>query len=566
MADVAELAPLDIGLPPKFAEYRQGQLDPALDIVASDRRWQYLSAPVGTGKSLTYMTVAKLMEARTLVLVGTKGLQTQLMDDFAAVGMHDVRGANNYPCIALTPGGVLHGLGPERGSCDDGPCKAGVSCRLRPRKQRDGSTWGGGCLYYDAREDASHSQIVVSNYAFWLSLARGSDPLAIGKFDLLILDEAHTAPDWLADFCAIELQRKEVAELLEMNLPPLDEGVDVWVEWARKAAVIANSRYADAQESLKDTFNTNRRNLVVRVMRLGKLSRSLDHLSRARGWHNAESTARDTKLPGMETDWVTQDLPDKQLYNPVWAHAYAEEFLFRSIPKVLLSSATLSPEVGKYLGIPPKQSEWHEVRSAFNRKRRPFYICPIVRVDHRMTEQQIALWVEHIDQIIDTRVHLKGIIHTVSYKRAQELMSRSRHKHLMLTHDSRTSRATIEKFKSSSKPCILVSPSVVEGFDFPYDECRWQIIAKIPFSDGRDPVFKARRTSDNNYGNYLASLAIMQMTGRSTRAKDDASEVFVVDDHWGWFQSRIRWPKWFKESWEWVRQIPPPLDLNQWAK
>lgn len=549
----AALTPADLGLPPKFEEYYPGQLEVALSIAGSDRRFSLLDAPTGAGKSPICVTISKLLDARTLVLVGTKGLQNQYMHDFATMGMTDIRGQNNYRCVALDRGEILEDYGNAGSSCELGPCKVGVHCDYRR---------GGGCQYYDSIARAARSRIVVSNYAFWLSLARMSDPLAIGKFDLIVLDEGHTAHNWLTEFCAVDLRRDDVKELIDRDLPSIEEGIDVWATWARESSIVAAARYATVKEEIAMALGRKQRtSLTHQLIRLQRLGLDCDELSKAHSWHSSENTAVDVRMPGMTVDWVGQDTKHGVKFSPVWGHPYAERYLFRAIPKVVLSSATLSPVVARQLGITDDVMTKHNVKSRFSPKRRPFIYIPTTRVDHRMVEGQRRIWINRIDSIISSRIDRKGIIHAVSYARAQEIVQRSKFRQFMMIHTSQTAREVIAKFKEADAPAILVSPSVVEGFDFPMDECRWQIIAKIPFPDGRDPVYRARKKSDPDYGNYLASLAITQMVGRSTRAVDDASECFVIDDHWSWLRRRVPFARWFRDSWQTSHTVPEPISL-----
>jgi Rad3-related DNA helicase len=119
----------------------------------------------------------------------------------------------------------------------------------------------------------------------------------------------------------------------------------------------------------------------------------------------------------------------------------------------------------------------------------------------------------------------------------------------MLGHTTRTARDTIAAFMRAKAPCVLVSPSVEEGYDFAGDMCRYQIIAKVPFVDMRSLLMQARVRSDKNYSNYLTALSIIQQVGRGMRAEDDWTETFIIDDHWTWI-SRVMMkqgllPKWF---------------------
>jgi Rad3-related DNA helicase len=244
---------------------------------------------------------------------------------------------------------------------------------------------------------------------------------------------------------------------------------------------------------------------------------------------------------------------------PVWPQFYAERLLFRNIPRVLLVSATLSEQTGGYLGIPRDEREYIEVGSSFDPKRAPLIYVPTTRVDRRMIEGQNRIWMNRLDGIIGDRLDRKGIIHTRSYSRAQEILRRSKHSDLMILPMGGKVIEGVEKFKRAQAPCILVSPSVEEGFDFPGELCRYQIIAKVPFVDTRDPLIQERVKMDKGYGNYLAAMSMVQMAGRGMRSTDDWCETFIVDDHWQWFQKAARFPDWFRRAWKWEARVPEPL-------
>lgn len=544
------MIPADINLPPKFAEFRPGQLDSIIDLVASERRFTLLPAPVGAGKSLVYEAAQQILGARTLILVGTKGLQHQLMGDFASIGMVDMRGASNYRCIAVDDGGELAAYGNAGTGCDQGPCHAQVKCEL----------FHGGCLYYDAQRAARGAQIVVTNYAYWMALGRYANPNAIGAFDMLVLDEAHAAHDLLAAFCTVGLSKAEIRELLDMALPPIDEGVAVWAEWARGAVGIAQAAHKQAERELE--FG-DRRAATTTLLRLGHLERDLGELAKADTWKRAEGGVTEVHMPGETTDWVAERTKRGAKFSPVWAHGYAEKYLFRGIPRVVLASATLTATDALYLGIGPEDSHYVDVGAGFDPERRPFiYVrgMPEIRVDRHLSEGGKRVLVNRMDRVIGARLDRKGIIHSRSYARAREIRERSKYsEHMIVPSSGKWTRQAVEKFKRAEPPCVLVSPAIEEGFDFIGDECRWQIIAKVPFIDQRSPVIVARQKSDGGYVNYVAARDLVQMYGRSTRADDDWSEVFIFDAHWQWFKSKPLFPGWFEQAWVWAETVPEPL-------
>lgn len=552
------MLPSDLGFDSTlFATYREQQLDAAIQLT-SEHRFSMLSAPTGAGKSLIYMTAAQLLGARALVLVSTKGLQEQLSQDFESLRLADVRGLSNYRCVAIDRS--LRGFGRRGAMCDEGPCRAGVYCSLK---------FDGGCLYYDAQANARAAQIVVTNYSYWMTLGQYSDPATLGQFDLLILDEAHAAADLLSGFCAVSLYRDEIDRLLGLSLPALSDGLAAWVDWACGALTVVAHRSAVQQERLRTaTENRDRTDAIKTLLRLMDIGRGLERLTGAGQWRDSDGGVRDAVMPGREIQWVSESVASTDSrgpcvrFTPVWPHAYAEPVLFRGVKKVLLLSATLTRDTAKYLGIPSEQMDYRELRSTFDPRRCPLIYVPTTRVDRSMNEGAKRLWVNQIDRVIAGRLDRKGIIHSRSYARAAEIIARSKYAHLMMSHTTATLQQTVASFKAAKAPAILVSPSVETGFDFPLDECRYQILAKVPFADGRSPLIKARAHSDKTYLNHIAAITLIQQCGRGMRSKHDASETFIFDDHFQWFRRAATFPRWFRDSWRTQSVVPPALDIR----
>lgn len=545
------ITPADLGLPAKFAAFRRGQWESISDIAAGDRRFDLISDPTGAGKSVKYITTAMLLGARTCVLTGTKLLQEQLTRDFGAIGLTDIRGQSNYRCVALDHGGQLSAYGHPGTPCADGPCHHGIKCELRQK----------GCLYYDQRAKAARAQLVVTNYDCWMTNNRYAEPEWLGKFDLLIIDEAHTVPDRLASFCSVELEHAEVKALLDMKLPRLNEGQDSWIEWAQEAVVKCRARYVAVRDEMK-LVGTDRRGSAKLLKRLVELGGNLAELAAAHKWRRGEPSHKPVWVPGMHTDWVAEYTKKGALFSPVWAHAYAEDYLFTKIPRIMLFSATLQPSTAAYLGVDKNLFHYREYASTFDPHRRPFIALPTTPVDRHLTEGGMRVLVNKIDNLLDARMDRNGIIHTRSYELQEAIYERSRHRDRMLVHSRFTTRFVVDRFKRARPgSAVLVSPSVTEGYDFPYDECRFQLIAKVPFMDMRSLVLKARARSDKRYTNHQTALALIQMTGRGMRAEDDFCETIVLDSHltdWWWWAAKKQghFPKWFLAAFRQEQGLP----------
>lgn len=491
--------PVSCGAPRKFKSWRPSQVDAICSAIDSPNRFIVQAMPTGAGKSLCYIMQAVLTGRSMVVLTSTKGLQSQLFGDFSEIGLVDVRGKSNYRC-------------PEADvSCEDGPCYSGYICRDRDLI----------CPYILAVEHATHSRLVVTNYAFWLY--SGVSKL---KPDLLIMDEAHMAPAELAASLRIEFAPWEYGGILRDNKPPLViEDARVWADEA-KIEVEA------MKEDLERRFNK------------GKGDTSLAR--RVRDLKSLESKL--TKLAEAEGPWVGGSDTRKFWYEPLWPAEYARGRLYNAhADKVVLVSATVRPKTADILGL--KDYLFEEYPSRFPAASSPVYHVPTIRLNHRSTDSQLRVWVSRIDQIIGQRLDRKGIVHTVSYARRDLLMRLSDHTGIMLTNKRASDiNKTVAKFRNARPPAVLVSPSISHGWDFPYTDCEYLIAGKIPFPDTRDPVLKARCKADTDYSSYLAAVALVQAAGRGMRAEDDQCETFILDDNVVWFypQNRAHFPEWFR--------------------
>lgn len=535
--------PVEFGFSGKFSTWRPAQIQ-ALDAIAtSTARVIGVVAPCGFGKALFGMAAVQWLGAeRAAYLTSTRGLQDQAVRDFTSLGLVDVRGQQNYPCIALEPGSALARYRNRRkheATCEDGPCHAGVQCHHAPDpKQRDQEPY---CGYYRQVWRAQRARLINSNYAYWMAATNYGQGL--GDLDLLVLDEAHEAERELERWLVCELSTEDAGRVNGRLLA--STGTAEWATWAADH----NHRLADRLEYL-----------ALRPPQTGEEITERRRLTALKGTLE--------RLAGMDpAGWIVERDQWKVRFSPLDVRAYVESSLLHGVPRVLCMSATLTPKTLENLGFP--DAELWEFPSTFPVARRPVYACNSiieVRVGPNMTEQDRELWLERIDAFIDTRRHLKGVIHSVSYERGQYLYEHSRHRDLMLWHAKGDAQVGVEALKLHDGPAILVSPSIMTGIDLPGDECRYQIIAKIPIPDPRGPIMQARIAADKSYSWYVAAQKLEQAVGRGMRAEDDWCETFIADDTFGaWFFDRASrfMTEHFRESVIFAPQCPPTLSLSE---
>jgi ATP-dependent DNA helicase DinG len=509
--------PSTFGLPPdRFPAWRPGQWDMVRGIAESEWVHHLLIAPTGFGKSLTYAGIAALTGWRTVILTATKSLQDQLVADFQSeLGWVDVRGQSNYLCtIPDRPEADTHlALMVRKGTTvANAPCHWGHRCPLRDL----------GCEYHDRVRLAARSEVMVTNYDFWMH-----NRSKIGRVDLLVMDEAHQSPDLLADHLSFRL----TADMRRYFNGRMPEGDDpqTWAEWADwgyeqvKSKVEGQTKPARALVELQ--FQLNRMRTVLE-----------------------------------SGEWVVERFSEGPQTGAIWfdcidAEKFGREYLWGGVQvaRTLLVSATINKMTAQGIGMEPDKVKVWEAKSGFPVERRPIWVVGgAPQVNFRMQEAHKVMWANLIDRIVGARGDRKGIIHTTSFDRARYLLSRSTHASRLLLNDSRNTKETIENFRRSSPSSgkVLISPSVTTGWDFPLEDCEYQVIAKVPFPDLRTKAAKVKAERNKEWAGYQAAQAIVQSSGRGMRSAEDQCETFIVDGNFGWWYGRNRkyTPRWWQEA------------------
>jgi Rad3-related DNA helicase len=485
-------------------------------MLSSKKRVVGLSAPTGSGKSPAYIAYALLSGKPTCVVTNSRGLQDQLMKDYSSIGLVDIRGRANYPCDAG----------------NDYTCEDGYASNC-PYK---GSV---GCPASLAEMKAAASSLVVTNYDKWTATRMFG--MGMQHFQQVIFDEGHEAPEALAKAMQVILHHTEINKDLKLEFPKVDDSMVQWKAWAGSARLICEEKMLEQEYKIISTPNV-KSSWVKQYNHLKNLYRRISVLACAKA-----------------ENWIVEQVEEGYKFDPIRPGQYAETNILFRLPKIIIVSATLRPKTLFMLGIPKVEFDFHEFDSDFDPKRCPIYWVPTMRVDNRADDLGM-LWLR-LDQIISRRRDRKGIVHTISYARRDDIVSRSRFASSMLINrQGEPPTSMVEEFKAAGPGSILVSPSIGTGYDFPDKECEWQFVCKIPFPDGRSRIMKARQEQDKEYGSYLAAQYMTQAFGRGMRSKEDQSEGFICDDHLQWFMPRFGhlFPRSFHKLFRMAEVLPQP--------
>lgn len=540
------IRPVDLGLPEHFPSFRNIQREIAEFCLvgptgdpADIRRFMACSVPAGGGKSLAAHAVGVLSGMRYGVLTATRALEDQQEDDnFPCV---DIRGRVNYDCVDIDP---LH---PESTwDCEQG------------RDEKECKYADTTLCTYGARLDAARRANFVSNYMYFGSARsrnRGALERVTNPIDLLICDEAHKIPSELSRLLSTRISHNDLFRFAgESVRAAIREGRGA--EWGRvgskwiDALLGVWSGAAGRMGDLASGYDTEA--AARRASReYRKLERLCDSLDRICTLADVDTGRKEVEAEGGGNgNWIWVDSQRGVRFECIWPARYAERYLWTGVKRIILMSATLRPKALVLSGVPKKDYWFNEWGRVFPAANGPVVWIPTGRMGMKAGEDGFNRSVARIDEIIDKWGHLKGIIHTPSYKLAERYQGASKYGRAMMLNaagDARSAVETADRFRRADAPCVLVSPSFSTGWDFPDSQAEWQIIPKLPFADRTDPVFQARDESDPEYANYETMQQLVQACGRGTRHPEDKCMTMVTDDAIGGFRkyAKIFAPRWW---------------------
>jgi Rad3-related DNA helicase len=553
--------PGDLGLT-EFAAYRKDEVtgrEVQLEVIEfaayCERRFAVASAPVGIGKSLIAISVAKLTGLRTAVVVPYKGLEKQYLGELAG-HLVGVRGRGNYQC-----GDYAH--------LD---CKGGMSMGCRYVR---GS--GGGaseCEYERAVHAAREANVVVTNYDYWLNkhaygqglkrTAAEAELWGENPIELLILDEGDAAHETVSEFLACRVYENEIKRWVDPR--EMGDEIATWQKFVKE-------HEADLEAEIRTTG-----------MELAHLGRKATR-QQVEVLHGLEKLkSKFDRIKSIEDDWVLEERVGTKwgriwAFDAIWAGRYTEQYLFMGVPKVLIMSGTLTRKDMALLGVKKDEYEYRQWASIFPAAKQPTYLCPAkkvnaegkrvsIRIDKNTSDEDKRAWVEHMDAFIGARLDRKGLVLATSYEYAKYIRVNSRYGEFMVGNtndvDSDDAQEEFEKFCKMTAPRIMVSPSFSRGWDFKGARAHYVIVPKCPFVPMSNKVMRARLDRDKAYGDLLCMRKVEQGNGRVKRGPQEIAECVLMDGHFEYFLGRAKGlaQAWFVESVRRVGELPKAAKIN----
>ena len=414
------------------------------------------------------------------------------------------------------------------------------------------------CEYYHQLNTAlaaSHSLFNYSNLLAFLSISARSDEQKskLPRKSILILDEGHMLETEVIKFRGLAISKRRYRKYI-YDLKIKDHGYDHdnlgdWLEFLVRLA-----------NKIQDLFDSDSGD--------NKTPRRLSEELRA----DAENDLRrlDLAIRDIKQDpnnWIVAKIdPDtygdnddnvaKVEFKPLDVSPYCSD-IFAKCSKTLIMSATiLNKDVYcRSVGLEPEEVKFIRVPSDFPVVNRPIYPCRIAYLNYRsMREPKIMSKIaQTIDFIMTKNAPHKGIIHTTSYQQLKFIrdnISKENSRRLIESDPERPRIKVIEDHIQSSKPSVLISPSLHTGLDLKDGLSRFQIITKIPYPTLGDRWINAKRLHDPEWYDWQTALKLIQAYGRSVRSKDDWAKTYILDAAFELFMDRNKstFPEWFLEA------------------
>ena len=492
---------MDIDLDDSLEQLRYDQQEIISWAHEQSRPYLLINAPTGIGKTLVGGVYGASSHGDFTYVVSTKALQDQVNRD---LGIPTLKGRDNFACL----------IGFETHGFDISAARA--ICAFSKWCAHSGEDSSSGekaselvCGYFSQRLDALKNRGRVTNYPMSLSM-----PTLREYTDTYILDEAHRIETGVIANSSLRLNR---AAMLVYGVKPPRAGTDIekWAKWARGVYV-----------KPKDPYDYQAKKLQEILARMGKMHLNPDN-------------------------WIVDNKGTTTLFSPIFGTPFVLPNLFgheqldtqellrgdtgrKGVKKVMMMSATLlAPDLmERTLGLPPNSYSYLDLDSPFLPANRPINYAPVMRMNKASMETKAlrAPMTNAMDKLIDHYLltgRKCGIIHAVSNAYRDAIITDSRWRSIMTSNPLEHSKRAV-----AGKTSVLVSPSIIDGWDGKDELCRFVLFPKVPFANLGNMHVKLRQQMDPRSYDYSALVSVVQGAGRGVRHELDKAETWILDQSW----------------------------------
>lgn len=536
-----------------YREHQEDILSTASEVLYNERGVDnvVIDAPTGIGKSAINTALARQSES-AFMTTPQKKLRRQLEDD-SDLNLHYETLRARADFICRVPGTATD-TASDTYTCETCPInqKENESCMRQPQ-----------CPYWTRKEVAMDAKTAVITFAYLIvdgmlpPFNDENERISFQNRELLIVDECHSLEDQVASlFAGFTVSPYGLPESVygdprgEVDIE--DDRFEQVRDYVEDVHEAAGAFYDNETERIANEGNPSERRLR-QLKRVKSLKNKIEWCLKEvdiddRPW------VVDVELVKYEDD---DDWPSVTI-KPVYVDTFLEERVWSRSDKRILSSASIPfrgfPE--KWLnriGLDPDRTKVISKPMPFPAENREVHTRTIIEsFSHARDKENWSEIVDTLDLISRKHQGQKGLIHTVSYDRAEELhqsFSSNAVLHEESPPEGYGDEYFIREWQEGEKD-MLLSPALMEGVDLPDEKCRWQVLVKVPYPHLADPRTSYLIDEESDWDWYYDNTArsILQSVGRGVRSETDYCSYYVLDGSFLDVLKRAELPEWFREA------------------
>ena len=369
------------------------------------------------------------------------------------------------------------------------------------------------CNYlYQLKEGLKADSIITTYPYFFKETFYQSDYLKPRK--LIICDEGHNIDEELTNGIRLQITKKQLESL---KLDPKEEYENLLMEGDYYYFLLKiRHKY---QRKLK---NKEKPNAQIKSIPFVKLENKINQITKF------------LKLvEDNETNLIFEIENNKFTFKPVTINRITKDVLFKYCDVCIFMSSSIFDDENFAYDIGVKKEEIFTLKvpdildSSTNN---PIKIYDEFNMSYDTIKENMDKTIPIINHILDEHKNEKGIIHTFNNK-CMEFLVENLDNPRIYTHKIKIND-NLEEFKNSSEPLVFISPSLNEGVDLPGDNCRFQIIYKLPYlppSDARVNKRKRAYEDGDEWYYYKMLTKLIQTYGRGIRFEGDYCKTYILD-------------------------------------
>ncbi|MDY0268821.1 helicase C-terminal domain-containing protein [Trichloromonas sp.] len=505
------------------------------------KKYILINAPTGIGKSFFSVMFMNWYlnyindDARFDILTNSKILQNQYVKEFPF--MKSLKGRNSYTCDTY--------------NCS---CAEGKEFNKALKKKCTD------CPYDRAFSEWKSTNTAMTNFHLFNTIHLFLPKLIEEKkSNVLIIDEADSFESVLCDYISMKISHRSL-KLMGFNDTNINH---VYREISKVKNIFhyidfVKNYFLNILDEISESLLQKLGNPSIIQSEKIKISKYITNINGAKESYTAFINDIDGE-EGNINNWVididkdeSKIFPTNYSIQPVWSNKYLYDVIWKHYDHVIFMSGTiLDKDMFAYMnGLDTKLCCYYSVPSPFKVRNRPIYYIKVGKMTYTEKEKTWEKQKLIIDKIIKKNKNNKGIIHTTNYELSNWLQEYYKNDDRFIFHKSDDRDQALYKHITSTKPTILVSPSMMSGVDLKDELSRFQIIMKIPYPNISSNKIKKRQKDNKDWYSWRTVADIIQSYGRSIRSDDDFAETYIIDES---FSNILRYnykflPDWFTDA------------------